>query len=537
MQRFLQLRQQQQQQAVPAQAMPTQQAGMPHQQAGLPQLPQGVQAYTNPLAMLRQQAVLRQQEQEQGNRPSTAGSGASSGTGGNGRGTAAAGLGSPAGLAAAAAAAAAALAVAEDGAGAGAAASGRVSARSSPQRIAATQMLSQGWAGADPAAAFASTFTNPLALESEESESDGGSELGAAAAAAAAVPAASTPAVGGSLAAAGRSPLEGAAISPSHAAAQQDWAHSEITPAGDGGGGGSTWTAGRPGRSGSTGLGSQRAGTGPSGMAGRRGGFMRPVGAAGSLSAATSLAALHVAARGLSAATSLADPRAAGSLSPATSLRAPHPHSRLAAGEAPHPPIQPPSAHPRHLLPSRAGSAAATTAVAADTSIGSAGISGAPASRDEALDEFAAAVGAFPGLPTSPGRSQHSGLPQHSATRASYTFMPWDAVSRFEGQAEAAQEAAATADASGGSGEFAATQQDGTRDAQLAGTAVPTGAQPDPKASTARAGGNTVSRSTGSGSMGSGSASSRVVPQAGEQQMPPVELHPVQPGGPPHAAA
>ncbi len=547
MQRFLQLRQQQQQQGAPQQspAAPQLPPGLAQQLPGFSQQqqqpPQGMQQHTNPLALLHQQSILRRQEQEQafqGPRPSTAGSGSSSTGGSTGRAR-----GQAAGLAAAAAAAAVAQDTAQ--AEAGASASGRISARSSPQRLAATQFLSQGRTGVGPAAAFATTFTNPLALES--ADSDGGSTFEEPQAAAAARP---EPAAAGH-AAPGNSPFHAAAAavgdqpaaehSPFHAAAQhspfggaaqQGWASSEIVPDDDRHSSG-LGLSGLTGRSpsGSAGLG-QRAGSGRGStaatMGGRRGGFRRPVSAAGSLSTATSLAAPNPAGS-LSTATSLAAPHAAGSLSPAASLAASLSRSRLAAEQAPHPAVQPLSAHPRRHSPlARAGSGAASMSPAASaTTAGlAAGLAAAAASDDgEALEEFAAACGAYPDLPASPGRSGHSLLSQPSAARASYTFMPWDTVSRFEGQveaaAEAAEEAATTVKEAAGAGR----QQDGSdagsgtqlgRSTQLASTGAPSTAQP----------GHTASQERPGGSPGAGFGGSLAAPQAGEQQVPPVELRP-----------
>lgn len=484
-QRFLQLRKQQQQ------GMQQLHPGMQQSHPGMQQLPPGVQQHTNPLAVLRQQAVQRRQEQEgafQGPRPSTAGSGRSSGDSNTGREQAT-------GLAAAATAAAAAA----DEAAAAASASRRISARSSPQRLAATQLLSQGLGEGGPGAAFTATFTNPLALERTDSNSAGAAEQDAAAAAA--------------VTAAAAAGVDGGALeqSPFEAAAQRGWSGAGMEPAG-----GLRTVGSFGGRSGSAGLGER-----PAGVGGRIGGFRRTPALAGSgLSTATSLAAPHAvgslstatslaaphAVGGLSTAIRLAAPRAAhaaGSLSPATSLASPHAGGRLAATEAPQPPAQPLVAHPRRLSPSRASSAAAPLAPAS-----SAALAG-PAASDggEALAEFAAAHGALPSLPTSPGRGQHSRLSEHPAARPAYTAMPWDTVSRFEGQAEAAAEATATPQLS------SASSAPG-QDSQLAGTAMPAGTLPNHRSRDA--GGRDTPQAAGSTS----------TPQAGEQQMPPVELRP-----------
>lgn len=465
-QRFLQLRQQQQQ-------------GMQQPQTGMQQLPPGVQQHTNPLALLRQQAVLRRQEQEgafQGPRPSTAGSGRSSGDSHTGRGQAT-------GLATAAAAAA--TGAAADEAAAASSASGRISARSSPQRLAAAQLLSQGRGEGGPGAAFTATFTNPLALERADSDCAGAAEQDAAAAAA--------------VTAAAAAGVDGGALeqSPFEAAAQPGWSGAGMEPAG-----GLRTVGSFGGRSGGAGLGER-----PAGVGGRIGGFRRdPALAGSSLSTATSLAAQH-AVGSLSTATSLAAPHAAhaaAGLSPAASLASPHAGSRLAAAEAPQPPAQPLVAHPHRLSPSRVGSAAAPLAPASSAT----DLAGAAASDGgEALAEFAAAHGALPNLPASPGREQHSRLSQHPAARPACTAMPWDTVSRFEGQAEAAAEATATP-------QLPSASSAPGQDSQLAGTAMPAGTRPHHRGRDA--GGRDVAHAAGR----TGS------PQEGEQQMPPVELRP-----------
>lgn len=395
--------------------------------------------------------------------------------------------------------------------------------------MAATQLLSQGRTGVGPAAAFATAFTNPLALESADCDGGSAFEEPQAAASAHSVPAvasraapghspfqaaaaAGLPAVGDQPAAE-HSPFHAAAQhSPFDAAAQQGWSSSEIVADDDRLSSG-LGLGGLTGRSSSStsGLG-QRTGAGRGSMSGRRGGFRRPVGAAGSLSTATSLAAQHT----------------SGSLSPAASLAASLSRSRLAAEQAPHPAVQL-SPHPRRHSPlARAGSGAASMSPAASaTTAGlAAGLAAAAASDDgEALEEFAAACGAYPDLPASPGRSGRSLLSQPSAGSASYIYMPWDTVSRFEGQveaaAEAAEEAAATVEEAAGAGR----QQDGSdagsgtqlgRSTQLASTGAPSTAQP----------GHTAVQERPGGSPGAGFGGSLAAPQAGEQQMPPVELRP-----------